>query len=79
MIQEKMFEIISDICYFNIEEMNLDLSVEDDLAINSVMIVEIVAMIENELGISIEESVNELIGCTTLGDMVNLIEGLLKE
>lgn|GEM_PF-826695 len=78
MIQERIFKIISNICYFDIEEMSLDLSVEDDLAINSVMIVEIVALIENEFSVNIEDLINELISCTTLGDMVNLIEGFLK-
>ncbi|WP_410511180.1 acyl carrier protein [Paenibacillus sp. BR2-3] len=78
-MQEKLFEIIGSVCYFDREDMHPGLSVEDDLAISSVMIVEIVAMIENELGVNMEEHVNELIGCTVLGEMVQLIEQLYQE
>jgi len=78
-VQEKLYEIIGGICYFDREDMHPGLSIEDDLAISSVMIVEIVAMIENTLGVNLEEHVNELIGCPVLGEMVQLIEQLYQE
>ncbi|AZS14179.1 acyl carrier protein [Paenibacillus lutimineralis] len=75
-MQDELYGIIADICYFEKDEMHPALSVVDDLAISSVMIVEIIAMIEARYGFNIEEQIDELLGCELLGDMTTLITRL---
>ncbi|AIQ58841.1 acyl carrier protein [Paenibacillus borealis] len=78
-MQDKLYEIIAGVCYFDKEELHPGLSVADDLAITSVMIVEIIALVENELGVNLEEHVDELLGCETLGELTELTAELNRE
>lgn len=78
-MQDKLYEIIAGVCYFDKEELHPGLSVADDLAITSVMIVEIIAMVESRLGVNLEEHVDELLGCETLGELTDLTTELSRE
>lgn len=78
-MRDKLFAMIAGICYFEESDMHPGLSIADDLAVTSVMIVEIIAMVEREWGVNLEEHVGELVGCAELGEMTDLIEGLCKE
>ncbi|AIQ47433.1 hypothetical protein R70723_17220 [Paenibacillus sp. FSL R7-0273] len=75
---DELYGIIAEVCYFEKEEMHPALSVADDLAVSSVMIVEMIAMIETRLGFNVEEQVDELISCETLGEMTALVARLGK-
>ncbi len=72
LIEDKLYEIIAGVCYFDKEELHPGLSVANDLAMTSVMIVEMIADVEQRLGINLEEHVDELLGCDTLGGLTAL-------
>ncbi|WP_083705346.1 acyl carrier protein [Paenibacillus sp. FSL H8-0259] len=78
-MQDKLYEIIASVCYFDKEELHPGLSVEGDLAITSVMIVEIIAMVESRLDVNLEEHVDELLSCETLGELTALTAELSSE
>lgn len=78
-MQNMLYEIIAGVCYFDQEELHPGLSIADDLAITSVMIVEYIAIVERRLGINLEKHVDELLGCETLGGLTGLTEELGRE
>lgn len=79
MIQEKFIAIISEVCFYDESEMNLNLSIQDDLAISSVMMVELIAELEGQLKINLEQKIDAIIECVTVGDFLLVVEKTYQE
>lgn len=73
-MKDTFIRIISEICFYEVEDMSFDLSINDDLAISSVMLVELAASLETELNINLESRMAEMVNCQTVGDMYELIK-----
>lgn len=75
-MKDTFIRIISEICFYEVEDMSFDLSINDDLAISSVMLVELAASLETELNINLESRMAEMVNCQTVGDMYELIKSV---
>ena len=72
-MKEQFIQIISDISYYNIEDMSFDLSLLEDLALGSVMLVELVATLEETFMVSLENCMGEIVSCETVGELYQYI------
>ncbi len=70
-INDEIKTIISKVAGIAKSELENDLSLRDELVIDSLKQIEIIAKTEMHLGISIDE--NELMALETLGDFLDLV------
>ena len=77
-IFERMQKIIADQFSVNPDDITADTSFEDDLGADSVDLVELVMVMEEEFEIG-EIQEEELSGLKTVGDAVNYIAGKLNK
>jgi len=76
-IISELKKIVSQITRINISELSEDILVREELGIDSLMAMEIVASCEKRLGIYIDEE--QIFEIDTIGDFYNLIVKLYKE
>jgi len=75
-IQEKVLAVISEVLTVDKSEINVDASIPDDLAANSMDKVELILTIEDEFGGSIpEEDIENIV---TVGDIIDYVENNLN-
>lgn len=75
-IQEKVVAVISEVLSIDTSEINVDASIPDDLAANSMDKVELILTIEDEFGGSIpEEDIERIV---TVGDVIDYVENNLN-
>ena len=72
MVFEKVKEIILDVISIDESKVTLDASLEQDLGADSLDAVEIIMLLEDEFGISLDDEATQNI--KTVKDLVNFIE-----
>lgn len=77
-MKEHFLDIISEITFYERENLTFDLSLMDDLAISSVMLVELATMLEEAFFVSLENSIGEMLTCETVGRLYQYIKGLAE-
>lgn len=70
-IRKQVREIIAGISRIDIQELDDDVSVREELGIDSLMAMEIIAAVERKLNIHIDE--NQYTDIETIGDFIDLI------
>lgn len=74
-ILQKIKDVISDQIAIDEDDIELDSSLEDDLDVDSLDLLQIVTAIEDEFNITIDDDAFESV--KTVGDAVNYIEKIL--
>ena len=74
----KIIRIISEVCDIDEEYLSIDSSIQDDVGISSVTIVETMARIEQEFSISIENDLYNPYLYNTIGDLVKMVQGKIS-
>lgn len=74
----QVIKILSEISFFEYEEMSDGLLLEEDLGMNSVMLVELVALLEIRSGIVVQDNMAELAECRSVGDILKFVEGVVQ-
>lgn len=77
-MKERLLDIISEITFYERENLSFDLSLMDDLALSSVMLVELATVLEEDFSISLENSIGEIVACETVGKLYQYIRGLVE-
>lgn len=77
-MKEQFLDIISEITFYERENLTFDLSLMDDLAISSVMLVELATMLEEAFFVSLENSIGEMLACETVGRLYQYIKSLAE-
>jgi acyl carrier protein len=72
MVKEKLTQILVDELEIDAEKISLDAHVYDDLGIDSLDVVDMVVLIQEEFGVKLQAQ--DLKGIKTFGDLVKLIE-----
>ena len=72
-MKENFAAIVSQICFYDEKEITMELSLFDDLALSSVMMVELIAELEFSFHISLENKMNDIINCVTTGDLFQVV------
>ena len=75
-IQNQVREIISSISRIDIQELSDEVNVREELGIDSLMAMEIIATIERKLEIHIDES--QYFDIDTIGEFLNLVIELYR-
>ncbi len=75
--KEQVRQIIARISRIDIDELSDDVNLREELGIDSLMAMEIIATIEGTLGIQIDEGIYADIN--TMGDFMNLVTTLCQE
>ena len=75
-VRSKVIEIVAEISRIDPEDFEDDVLIREELGIDSLMAMEIVAACEKALGISIDEG--QLFCIETVGDFLDLVEQLRK-
>ena len=70
-INRKMIEIINEYTGLEPEEINDDLSIQGDLALNSFQLIALTGSMEETFNIQVEE--NDMMGFEVLGDVKNYL------
>jgi acyl carrier protein len=76
-ILPKVREIMSNVSRINIEELERDVRIREELGVDSLMAMEIVATCEKQLDIQIDEG--QLYEVETIGDFETLVVTLFKK
>ena len=76
-ISEKLKAIVSNVTRIDISELNEEIRVREELGIDSLMAMEIVALCEKQFDIFIDEE--QLFLVETIGDFYNLIVKIFTE
>ncbi len=74
-ILQKIKDVISDQIAIDEDDIELDSSLEDDLDVDSLDLLQIVTAIEDEFNVTIDDDAFESV--KTVGDAVNYIEKIL--
>jgi acyl carrier protein len=75
-VHSRVIDIVSGIARIDPEEFERDVLIREELGIDSLMAMEIVAACEKSLGISIDEG--QLFCIETVGDFLDLVEHLYR-
>jgi len=76
-ILERVCEVVSDVLGVNIQDITADSRFVEDLGAESVQSVELVAALEEEFDVEMDEEA--ALRVETVGSVVDLIAGLLQE
>ncbi len=75
--REKIITTISVIAEINEDRFNDETLIREELGVDSLMTIEIIAKIENHYNIQIDEE--DIIDIYNVGDFINLIETIITE
>ena len=76
-IKDKLVNYILEVCDVeNIESITDESLLKDDLLLDSMQMVNMIADLEDEYGLNIEDK--EIISVKTVGDVVNIIKSKIK-
>ncbi|MBS3819933.1 acyl carrier protein [bacterium] len=75
-IHQDIIEVLSKITRIDASSINDDVLIRDELGIDSLMGIEIIAKVEKHYNIHIEESL--LLEINRVGDFINLVKSKLK-
>jgi acyl carrier protein len=71
-MEQRIKEILAEELSVDIEEINLETSLKDDLNADSIDMMQVVDVLEQEFGVEVDTS--ELANIITVADIVNYIE-----
>lgn len=77
-IQEKVVKIIEGSCQFNLGKIDLVCDLRDNYGIDSILIVNILVDIECEFDITIDSSILTYESFSTVGKIVDYVNGVLN-
>lgn len=72
-MEEKFISILSKISFFEKEDITFELTLFDDLAISSIMLVEMITSFEKEFKIELERDMGQIVTFTTVGQLYEFI------
>lgn len=73
-MKDKILEIISEECNINIYELDDDSSFIEDLGLDSIQLMELVMILEEEFEIEMDE--DDITSIETIGDVIEYINNL---
>ncbi len=76
-VVREIVSIVADVAGLDEEEVTLDARLVDDLDIDSVKAIEIAVAVEKRFGVRVKDE--DLPNLTTVGDIINLTETLVRE
>ncbi|MDD2494053.1 MAG: acyl carrier protein [Tissierellia bacterium] len=73
---EKLRDMISDKLNVDLDDITMETSFVDDLEADSIALFELIMAVEEEFDIEIDDEAIE--GISTVGDIVNYLEGIVE-
>lgn len=73
-MRERIMELIAEQFNYKVEDLNLDMSFQDDLNADSIELVELIMSIEDEFELELQDE--DLEKLQTIGDVIDYIEEL---
>lgn len=73
---EQFVNLLVDELQIERDEISMDAELSNDLGINSIELADLVMLCEDRFGVNIED--DDIRGFTTVGDVVNYLEGIGK-
>lgn len=73
-MRERIMELIAEQFNYNVEDLNPEMSFQDDLNADSIELVELIMSIEDEFDLELQDE--ELEKLQTIGDVIDYIEDM---
>lgn len=73
---EQFVNLLVDELQIERDEITMEAELSNDLGVNSIELADLVMLCEDRFGVNIED--DDIRGFTTVGDVVNYLEGLSK-